>query len=139
MQAPHAFRNRYENIYHLLSGSKTFRLFPPVEGYMMDSTLVHLRGDSELTEVLIVAAFYPAATYIPPESDTDSSLIIRPDREPTYPIPWISVDPLKLPRDTPLRPIEVTVSEGETLFLPAGWYHHVMQSTGPQGICVAVN
>lgn len=106
---------------------------------MMDSMWPHLLGDSALIEVLIAAAFYPAATYIRPGSDTDSSLIIQPDPEPTYPIPWISVDPLKLLYDAPLRPIEVTVFEGETLFLPAGWYHHVMQSTGPQGICVAVN
>jgi jumonji domain-containing protein 7 len=86
-----------------------------------------------------LAAFYPAATYTRPEGSVDSSLVIQPDAEPTYPIPWISVDPLNLPRDTPLRPIEVTVNEGETLFLPAGWYHHVTQWTGSKGICVAVN
>ncbi|GHJ83994.1 hypothetical protein NliqN6_0396 [Naganishia liquefaciens] len=114
-------RGGYENIYHLLSGSKTFRLFPPVEGYLLDTL------------------FYPAATYTRFGHGANSSLMIQPDSEPTYPIPWISVDPLNLPRDTPLRPIEVTVREGETLFLPAGWYHHVMQSTGSQGICVAVN
>lgn len=36
---------RYENIYHLLSGSKTFRLFPPVEGYLMDSKPRPFRRD----------------------------------------------------------------------------------------------
>lgn len=66
-------------------------------------------------------------------------LVIRPDPKPTRPIPWISVDPLRLPEDTPLQPITVKLKEGETLFLPAGWYHHVMQEEGKNGICVAVN
>ncbi|KAI5453571.1 hypothetical protein NCC49_005397 [Naganishia albida] len=113
-------KGQYENIYHLLNGSKTFRLFAPVEGYLMNT------------------AFYPAATYTR-SSGNDASLQIQPDPAPTYSVPWVSVDPLNLPQGTPLRPVEVTVEEGWTLYLPAGWYHHVMQEEGQGGICVAVN
>lgn len=134
---------RYENIYHLLSGSKTFRLFAPVEGYLMDSkSRATWRPSACEADLQPPAAFYPAATYTRPSAEQGPDappLIIRPDPEPTYPIPWTSVDPLRLPPDSPLRPIEVTVEQGWTLFLPAGWYHHVTQEPGPHGICVAVN
>jgi jumonji domain-containing protein 7 len=105
---------------------------------MMDSKSPRIPGGSFTEHEYCSAAFYPAATYTR-SAGNDASLIIQPDPEPTYPVPWVAVDPLKLPEDTPLRPVEVTVEEGWTLYLPAGWYHHVMQEEGPGGICVAVN
>lgn len=139
----------YENIYHMLSGSKTFRLFAPVEGYLLDSRYFFSAPLPSSTNILLTlrrfaASFYPTATYVrqppsSPELTENSNLVICPDPEPTRPIPWISVDPLRLPEDTLLQPITVKLREGETLFLPAGWYHHVMQEEGKNGICVAVN
>lgn len=67
-------------------------------------------------------------------------------------IPWVPIDP-QLPRSTlneqyPLyryaKPQRVAVFEGQALYLPAGWYHHVSQQCGtwPDGTaapCIAVN
>jgi hypothetical protein len=42
---------RYENIYHVLSGSKTFTLLSPIEGLWLDrtwSTLLHRIGIPDL-------------------------------------------------------------------------------------------
>lgn len=35
------------------------------------------------------------------------------------------------------HPISVTLTAGETLYIPAGWWHHVRQ--GHQGITIALN
>lgn len=46
------------------------------------------------------------------------------------------------------RPIHVTLQEGETLYLPSGWWHHVEQSSKypavdgdeeGRGVCIALN
>ena len=36
-------------------------------------------------------------------------------------------------------PIRVTLGEGDMLYLPALWYHKVLQSCSEEGICCAVN
>ena len=69
-------------------------------------------------------------------------------------IPWIPIDPLNLPAPDILaskypyyqysHPLTVTVSEGEILYLPAGWFHHVSQECGVWddgeiAPCIAVN
>lgn len=38
-----------------------------------------------------------------------------------------------------VRPIIITVQEGETLYLPADWWHKVEQSEGSGGLAVAIN
>lgn len=37
------------------------------------------------------------------------------------------------------RPVRVSLSEGDLLYLPAGWFHKVRQTCGVEGICVAAN
>lgn len=73
--------------------------------------------------------------------------------EPTDlpPTPWIPIDPTEpasSPRNRPfgqrfsraLPPLTVEVHEGETLYLPAGWFHHVAQRANTNsGLCVCVN
>lgn len=69
-------------------------------------------------------------------------------------IPWIPIDPLNLPPSDILaseypyyqysHPLTVTVSAGEMLYLPAGWFHHVRQECGvwddgQVAPCTAVN
>ena len=53
-------------------------------------------------------------------------------------MPWVAIDPFnpdleKYPEYGKARPVEVTVYEGEMLYLPSLWFHHVQQSHG----CVA--
>jgi jumonji domain-containing protein 7 len=69
---------------------------------------------------------YPRATYT--RTYPTSELVVTPLPEPTPEIRWSSVsDPDLLPPvDT--HPLDITVEAGETLYLPAGWWHHVRQS-----------
>lgn len=125
-------RDPYENIYLVLKGSKTFTLFPPVDEITLPTQQV-LTGD-----------------YAFDASTGGFSTILHEDRPR---IPWVSVDPL-LPRAELVErhpfyeyatPRTVTVHEGEILYLPSGWYHHVQQECGTwdedgaRAPCVAVN
>ncbi|WVF68961.1 hypothetical protein IAT40_003735 [Kwoniella sp. CBS 6097] len=104
----------FENIYHVLAGSKILTLLSPIEGLWLDQH------------------FHPSSTL---KRSDNGSLEPILDESPAYPIPWVSST------DFPLRvtPIRVVLSEGETLFLPAGWWHRVEQEEGESGIVVAVN
>ncbi|OCF37197.1 hypothetical protein I316_01104 [Kwoniella heveanensis BCC8398] len=104
----------FENVYHVLAGTKTFTLLSPIEGLWLDqhfyspSTLK--RADDGLLEPIL-------------------------DQDPAYPIPWVSSTIFP----SQVSPICVVLKEGETLFLPAGWWHRVEQEEGESGIVVAVN
>ncbi|XP_076451021.1 bifunctional peptidase and (3S)-lysyl hydroxylase Jmjd7-like isoform X2 [Babylonia areolata] len=110
-------RDHYENLYCVISGSKTFLLIPP----------------SDLP--FVPYEKYPAARY----REKNGQFTIEPDPE-TGEVPWIAVDPLcpdtaRYPEFQQCRPVEVTVKAGQTLYLPSLWFHHVRQSHG----CIAVN
>jgi len=55
-------------------------------------------------------------------------------------VPWIAVDPLKpdleaYPEYANATPIRLRLNEGDVLYLPSQWFHHLSQSQ----LCVAVN
>jgi len=106
----------YENIYTVVRGSKTFTLLPPTEGWCLAERP------------------YPHAQYR--RTGPSSPLILVPSQE-SVPIRWSSVTDPTLPGalSTEAHPIEITVGAGESLYLPAGWWHYVRQS----GITIAVN
>ncbi|ORY96542.1 putative pla2g4b [Syncephalastrum racemosum] len=113
-------KDPYENCYAVIRGQKTFVLFPPAEYFCLHETL------------------YPSAAY---EPNDRGELELKP-LEGDQKVPWIPVDPLypnmeRYPRFQHARPIEVTVNEGDMLYLPAFWFHHVLQK-GEQGV-IAVN
>ncbi|OSD04660.1 Clavaminate synthase-like protein [Trametes coccinea BRFM310] len=107
----------YENIYTVLRGSKQFTLLPPTEGWCLKERR------------------YPHATYV--RSPVTSQLELVPSPAETPLVRWSSVtdptDPTALPAEA--HPIHITVNAGETLYLPAGWWHYVCQ----RGFTVAVN
>ncbi|KAI0677364.1 Clavaminate synthase-like protein [Trametes maxima] len=107
----------YENIYTVIRGSKTFTLLPPTEGWFLEERR------------------YPHATYV--RSATTSQLELVPSPVDTPLVRWSSVADPTAPGALPVgaHPIHVTVNAGETLYLPAGWWHYVRQ----QGFTVAVN
>jgi hypothetical protein len=62
-------------------------------------------------------------------------------------VPWISVDPAApdltaFPLYVHASPVSVTLSPGDSLYLPALWYHRVAteaEEDGGDGVSVAVN
>ncbi|GAA5801197.1 hypothetical protein HPULCUR_006640 [Helicostylum pulchrum] len=112
-------KDPYENCYAVIRGQKTFILYPPTEYYCMHESL------------------YQNAIYVP--NGTTQKLELSPLESST---PWIPVNPLypdftKYPKFMHACPITVTVKEGEMLYLPALWFHQVMQK-GDEGV-IAVN
>lgn len=81
--------------------------------------------------VLIVERFYPQFTLHRSSAGIEA---IR-DAEPTYDVPWVE----SLHPPARAKAVEVEVKAGETLYLPAGWWHRVSQSPGEGGLAVAVN
>ncbi|KAJ2959937.1 hypothetical protein NQZ79_g4703 [Umbelopsis isabellina] len=113
-------KDPYENCYAVVRGTKTFVLLPPIEYYCIHEST------------------YPCATYIMNES---GKLQLSP-LDPSIRTPFTTVDPCapdleRYPRFRHAKPITVTVSEGEMLYLPAFWMHQVTQD-GPEGV-IAVN
>ncbi|KAK8858712.1 hypothetical protein IAR55_002941 [Kwoniella newhampshirensis] len=105
----------YENIYHVLAGTKTFTLLSPIEGLWLNQQ------------------FHPSSTL--QRTSSSESLVPVLDPPPTYPIPWVSA--VNFPAR--VHPLRITLKEGQSLFLPAGWWHRVEQKEGLSGIVVAVN
>lgn len=131
-------RDPYENLYLVLKGSKTFTLYPPADELTLPTKSVR------------------TGRYNYDERSQKFSTILdeaeSPDGQPPR-IPWVSVDPLRAREEliaehsvyqysTPRR---VVVHEGEILYLPSGWYHHVQQEAGTwdesgrRAPCIAVN
>ncbi|KZS97575.1 Clavaminate synthase-like protein [Sistotremastrum niveocremeum HHB9708] len=109
----------YENVYTVVRGAKHFTLYPPTESCFMERRL------------------YRRAEYQRPRPG--APLVLRPNENSDDKIPWPSlVDPDQVP---PLEsmPVRITVEAGQTLYLPAGWWHYVRQSNDHTGKCVAIN
>ncbi|KAK6908025.1 hypothetical protein I203_102026 [Kwoniella mangroviensis CBS 8507] len=104
----------YENIYHVLAGKKIFTLLSPIEGLWLDQQ------------------FHKPSTLGRSPSGTLHPIL---DDDPTFPIPWVSSTQLP----SRVHPIRMELKEGETLYLPANWWHRVEQEEGNAGIVVAVN
>ncbi|TBU39023.1 Clavaminate synthase-like protein [Dichomitus squalens] len=107
----------YENIYTVIRGAKHFTLLPPTEGWCLKERR------------------YPHGTYA--RSSSSSALELVPSLPSVPLVRWSSVTDPTAPGALPseAHPIHVTVKAGETLYLPAGWWHHVRQ----EGFTVAVN
>ncbi|MBW0507267.1 hypothetical protein O181_046982 [Austropuccinia psidii MF-1] len=116
----------YENFYLVIQGSKTFILFPPVEHYCMHE------------------AFYPRGQYFK-DRDSKTWLIETPKSQTATKVLWTPVDPIQpnynqFPRFKFARPLTVTLREGDLLYLPSLWYHHVSQrESQPNGLVIACN
>lgn len=86
---------------------------------------------------------YPHASWSYDPAATAATTTTRDDKdgfklvptEPRVSIPWIPIDPLvdstsRHPRYALARAMHVRLEQGDMLYLPACWYHHVSQSGG---------
>lgn len=92
--------------------------------------------------------------HVSPIDDTNTNTNAEIETDTDTRIPWIPIDPLNPPTPSVLasqypfyrycHPLTATVSAGEMLYLPAGWFHHVTQecgvwADGGRAPCIAVN
>ena len=111
-------KDPFDNIYCVVKGTKTFTLLPPTD-----------------VRFLYEKAF-PIGSY---HLQTNSSKWqVRKEKGV---VPWCQVDPAipdltRFPKFRHASPLHVEVKAGETLFLPALWYHRVGSK---DGLTIAVN
>ncbi|KAF8639863.1 hypothetical protein AX17_001118 [Amanita inopinata Kibby_2008] len=107
----------YENIYTVVRGAKHFTLLPPTEGQYLNEQ------------------WYPHATYT---RSSKSTLQLRPSPPDVLPVRWSSITDPCLPQALPpgAHPMHVSLFPGDTLYLPAGWWHHVRQGAD---VTIAIN
>jgi peptidyl-lysine (3S)-dioxygenase / protease len=117
-------KDHFENLYFVLSGEKTFTLFPPTD------------------VAFIPEKVYPTARYVASSTIEEEliekgpwTLTLTSKEVPTPELCWTSLDPddpmvnTQFPRFAKqTHPIRVTVSAGETLYIPSMWYHRVSQN-----------
>ncbi|THV08551.1 Clavaminate synthase-like protein [Dendrothele bispora CBS 962.96] len=106
----------YENLYTVVRGEKSFTLLPPTEGWCLNERV------------------YPYASYV--RDPASSKLRLQLSAEETR-VRWSSITDPNIPGALcdSAHPIHIVVKPGETLYLPAGWWHYVQQT----GITVALN
>lgn len=123
-------KDNYENIYVQVRGQKHFVIMPPVAAAAVNEQSI------------------PGTTYTSTNGDEEAELKVEDLKhtldEPELIVPVPTWDP-DFPdvRSTPyselVKPLRVTLNEGDMMYLPAQWYHKVGQSCGDEGYCCAVN
>ena len=139
-------KDPFDNIYCVVRGTKTFTLLPPT-----DVRFLHERA-------------FPSASYSQPQhpqhrhqresknnahnANHDNTppfdIVLDPtgdDEDGVVVVPWCEVDPampdlVRFPDFKHASPLHIEVHAGETLFLPALWYHRVGSK---HGLTIAVN
>lgn len=108
----------YENFYCCISGEKTFILFPPADiAFMNEAEYKTKRYDYKKMHDNQINRIKQCDIHI---TDEDC---------PNEIVSWIANDPaLSSSFFKDCHPILVTLKKGETLYLPAMWYHRVSQT-----------
>ncbi|KAF1345806.1 phospholipase A2 [Delphinella strobiligena] len=126
-------KDNYENIYAQIRGQKHFVLLPPIAAPAVNENAIR------------AASYILRNDYAKGQGGEIgmSDLEARFD-EPKEDIQWALWDP-DIPDERAtaysklVKPLKVTLNEGDILYLPALWYHKVSQSCGEEGFCCAVN
>ena len=126
-------KDPYENLFAVISGSKTFYLLPPCDYYRLGAKDMPIAKYERLHTCADFAA--------------DDLELRKQNGDIT--IRWSSAEPRPTMNEggqgssgsTPAapEPIVLTVRPGEVLYLPSLWHHFVEQCPGPDGVCIAVN
>ena len=127
-------RDHYENVYVVLRGSKTFTLLPPCDAWRMaplEVPAARFEYDAVSDHVIEDAANVSDSTECSSERKEKKRVCRVVVETPVTNVSWPSATPESLRRDGGPKPFVVTVNAGETLYLPAMWYHHVQQNEAP--------
>lgn len=112
----------YENIYVQIRGAKKFTLYPPCEYHWLNERR------------------YRPARYIPDDHGRLNIQPIQDDSENlSSQVPWLSGPDHTSGEKRSAQGMQVVLQPGETLYLPALWFHTVEQIDDDEGLCVAVN
>jgi len=120
-------KDHYDNLYAVISGSKTFTLLPPAEVYRMHLQRCRL------------------AEYVRGADGTLRAAPVEPPAEVLWcPVEPYPTDPAKAEARFPNyfggpAPWRCTVKKGELLYLPSCWFHYVQQTPDESGRVIAVN
>lgn len=120
-------RDHYENLFSVIRGTKIFTVYPPCEAHFLcederfDVYQWCKRQDGDWT---LEPTSTPSTPWIPIDPTEPSSS----DRNARFPL-----------FSKALTPLTIEVKEGQTLYLPAGWFHHVAQKGDKEGVCICVN
>lgn len=106
-------RDFYENVYCVLRGEKLFTLLPPSDAPWVSERPFRVGRH---------------------RFDADAQRWVVDVDEAAPPVNWVDAD-VSGDLSPHAHPLRVSVKAGETLYLPAQWYHQVEQ----RGVTVAVN
>lgn len=125
----------YENIYTVIRGRKDFTLLPPTDGWYLSGMFFTWFSALILFTDPLSERLYPHATYVRKGQGHD--LTLQPS-EHAPSVRWASIsDQISRHLPSEAHPIHVSISEGEMLYLPVGWFHEVRQAEC--GITIALN
>ena len=111
----------FENMYVVISGTKTFVLYPPTDVVYFNETTFPTKRYQNREGYAGGRVHQSDLSVI----DTDCAFAS---------LPWIDFDPddpqaeVNSPASRLAHPIRCTVRPGEVLYIPAMWYHHVSQT-----------
>ena len=134
-------KDPFDNIYCVVRGTKTFTLLPPTDvnflqerafpsaSYCQRKTNESKGGTQGGTFDIVLDRSSSSSS---DDNNSSGSLVV---------VPWCEVDPAcpdlkRFPQFQHASPLQVEVHAGETLFLPALWYHRVGSKNG---LTIAVN
>jgi len=125
-------KDSYENLHTVICGKKTFTLLPPTDAAYLYATrefpVYRYSHDSMSCKGLGKCGHCWTKAPAPEQKG----------------VPWVQVNPdnadlKRFPLFENASPVRVTVEAGETLYLPAFWYHQVSVPTGVDTPTIAVN
>jgi len=125
-------KDNYENIYAQIRGKKHFILLPPVMAPWVQ--------EQRLPLARYVANASTAEEGSSHERFRVSKRPVKDEPSNEIPVPtWDPEDGASNTADAAKKPINVTLNEGDMLYLPAMWYHKVKQSCADEAFCCSVN
>ena len=125
-------KDHYENLLTVITGSKTFTLLPPTDAAFLP------------TRRCPVMRYEHSDATCRGCSGGGCWTARAEGQGPAASVPWITADPdapdlAAHPLLAHASPLRCTVRAGETLYLPALWYHQVGVGKGEEGLTITVN